>query len=72
MKFTIIATVLAAVASTGYSATLRGKALSGMGCDPNIEACRRTLEEAEVRVLAFTAWKEEATDELSGQACNNC
>jgi hypothetical protein len=30
--------------------------------------CRRNLEEAEVRVLAFKAWKEEAMDRPSGQA----
>ena len=70
MKFTIIATVLAAVASTGYSASLRGKDLSGQACSPcPPDDDRRNLDDAdEVRVLALKAWKEEATDGLSGQA----
>jgi hypothetical protein len=43
---------------------LSGQTCDYCGCDPLVNPnCRRELEEAEVRVLAFKAWKEEVNDE---------
>jgi hypothetical protein len=41
---------------------LSGQVCENCGCPENDPDCRRKLEEAEIRALAFKAWKEEATD----------
>jgi hypothetical protein len=41
-----------------------GQSCDYCACDPLVDPdCRRQFEDAEVRVLAFKAWKEEGNDE---------